>query len=127
LVGKETPNFANRAHFFAAAAEAMRRILIDNARRKRALRHGGGQQRVDFEQAELASAADDDQLLAVNDALDKLAAQNKVEAELVKLRYFVGMTVEEAAEVLGISARTADNYWAHARAWLFRELKAKSP
>ncbi len=127
LVGKENPKFENRSHFFAAAAEAMRRILIDNARRKRALRHGGGQQRVDFEHAELASTvADDDQLVAVNEALDKLAAQNKVEAEVVKLRYFVGLTLEEAAEVLGISARTADNYWAHARAWLFRELKTKS-
>jgi RNA polymerase sigma factor (TIGR02999 family) len=125
LVGKENSKFQNRAHFFAAAAEAMRRILIDNARRKRAVRHGGGQQRVDFEQVELVSPDNDDQLLAVNDALDKLAAHNNVEAELVKLRYFVGMTVEEAAEVLGISARTADNYWAHARAWLFRELKAR--
>ena len=125
LVGRENPKFANRAHFFAAAAEAMRRILIDNARRKRALRHGGGQLRVDFELAEMAATGDDDELLAVNDALDKLAAQNKLEAELVKLRYFVGMTLEEAAEVLGISARTADNYWAHARAWLFRELKAR--
>jgi RNA polymerase sigma factor (TIGR02999 family) len=129
LVGRENPKFENRAHFFAAAAEAMRRILIDNARRKRALRHGGGQQRVEFEQAEpgsaLAPASGDDQLLAVNDALDKLAAQNKSEAELVKLRYFVGMTLEEAAEVLGLSARTADNYWAHARAWLFRELKSQ--
>jgi len=126
LVGEENPKFANRAHFFAAAAEAMRRILIDNARRKRALRHGGGQQRVDLQQADLPSATDqDDQLLGVHDALDKLAAQNKVEAELVKLRYFVGMTIEEAAEVLNISARTADNYWAHARAWLFRELKGR--
>jgi len=126
LVAKESPKFANRAHFFAAAAEAMRRILIDNARRKRALRHGGGQQRVDFEQAELASAiADDDQLLAVNDALDKLAAQNRAEAELVKLRYFVGMTLNEAAEALGISERTADNYWAHARAWLFHEIRSQ--
>lgn len=125
LVGKETPKFANRAHFFAAAAEAMRRILIDNARRKRALRHGGGQQRVDLKLVDLASANNDDQLLAVNEALDNLAALSKSEAELVKLRYFVGMTLEEAAEVLGISARTADNYWAHARAWLFHELKAK--
>jgi len=125
LVGRENPKFQNRAHFFAAAAEAMRRILIDNARRKRALRHGGGQQRVDFEQVDLAAASDDDQLLAVNEALDKLAAQNKAEAELVKLRYFVGMTLDEAADVLGISARTADNYWAHARAWLFRELKGQ--
>jgi RNA polymerase sigma factor (TIGR02999 family) len=127
LVGKETPKFQNRAHFFAAAAEAMRRILIDNARRKRTLRHGGGQQRVDLEHVDRASANDDAQLLAVNDALDKLAALSKPEAELVKLRYFVGMTLEEAADALGISARTADNYWAHARAWLFHELKAKNP
>lgn len=125
LVGKQNPKFANRAHFFAAAAEAMRRILIDNARRKRALRHGGGQQRIDLENVNIPSASADDQLLAVNDALDKLAAQSKSEAELVKLRYFVGMTLEEAADALGISARTADNYWAHARAWLFHELKAK--
>lgn len=125
MVGKDIPQFANRAHFFAAAAEAMRRILIDNARRKRALRHGGGLQRVESLPADLASANDDDQLLAVNEALDKLAAQHKLEAELVKLRYFVGMTLEEAAGVLGISARTADNYWAHARAWLFHELKAQ--
>lgn len=125
MVGKENPKFQNRAHFFATAAEAMRRILIDNARRKRALRHGGGQQRVAFELADFASASDDDQLLAVNGALDKLGAQNKAEAELVKLRYFVGMTLEEAAKVLGISARTADNYWAHARAWLFREIKSQ--
>ena len=124
LVGKENPKFANRGHFFAAAAEAMRRILIDNARRKRAVRHGGGQQRVDLEHVDLASWSDDDQLLAVNDALDKLAAHSKSEAELVKLRYFVGMTLDEAADALGISARTADNYWAHARAWLFDELKA---
>ena len=125
LVGEQNPKFANRAHFFAAAAEAMRRILIDNARRKRAARHGGGQQRVDVEQVQLVSSTDDDQLLAVNEALDKLAAQRKLEAELVKLRYFVGMTLEEAAQVLGISARTADNYWAHARAWLFSELKGQ--
>ena len=125
LVGREKPKFKNRAHFFAAAAEAMRRILIDNARRKRAVRHGGGQRRVGFELAELASVSEDDQLLAVNEALDKLAAQNKSEAELVKLRYFVGMTSEEAADALGISPRTADNYWAHARAWLFHELNAR--
>ena len=125
LVGETNPKFDGRAHFFAAAAEAMRRILIDKARRKRAVRHGGDQQRVDIESVEIASLADDDELLAVNEALDKLAAQNKVEAELVKLRYFVGMTLEEAAEVLGISARTADNYWAHARAWLYCAIKTQ--
>jgi RNA polymerase sigma factor (TIGR02999 family) len=124
LVGNSEPKFENRAHFFAAAAEAMRRILIDKARRKRAVRHGGDQQRVEFESLEVAAPGDEDELLAVNEALDKLAAQNQIEAELVKLRYFVGMTLEEAAQVLNISARTADNYWAHARAWLFREIKA---
>jgi RNA polymerase sigma factor (TIGR02999 family) len=122
LSGNENLRFDNRGHFFAAAAEAMRRILIDNARRKRAVRHGGDLERVPLEQVD-PYLPDDDQLLAVHEALDKLAAQNKREAELVKLRYFVGLTVEEAAEVLGISARSADNYWAHARAWLFHELK----
>jgi len=122
LVGDTNPNFSGRAHFFGAAAEAMRRILIEKARRKRALRHGGNHQRVDIQEWDLASPADDDQLLAVSEALDKLAAQDKVEAELVKLRYFVGMTNDEAAEILGISPRTAKYYWTHARAWLFREI-----
>jgi RNA polymerase sigma factor (TIGR02999 family) len=126
LVGNVNPKFDGRAHFFGAAAEAMRRILIDKARRKKAIRHGGDQQRVEFEGLEVVAPVDDDQLLAINDALDKLTAQNKIEAELVKLRFFVGLTLEEAAEVLGISARTADNYWAHARAWLFREIKGQS-
>jgi RNA polymerase sigma factor (TIGR02999 family) len=124
LVGNENPRFANRAHFFAAAAEAIRRILIDKARRKRALRHGGDQNRVDFQdtEANVASPGDDDQLLAVDEALDKLALKSPVEAKLVKLRYFVGMTLDEAAGILAISARSADNHWAHARAWLFREI-----
>ncbi|MBI3850245.1 MAG: sigma-70 family RNA polymerase sigma factor [Verrucomicrobia bacterium] len=122
LVGNENQKWDGRAHFFAAAAEAMRRILIERARRKRAIRHGGDQQRVDVAKVDLASPSDDDQLLAVNEALDKLAAEYKVEAELVKLRYFVGMTNEEAAEVLGISPRTAKYYWTHARAWLYREI-----
>ena len=126
LVGNENPQFANRAHFFSAAAEAMRRILIDKARRKRAQRHGGGQQRVDMEGVlEVAAAMDDDQLLAVSDALDKLAAIHAVQAEVVKLRYFAGMTNVEAAQALGLSERTVKNYWAHARAWLFREMQAQ--
>jgi RNA polymerase sigma factor (TIGR02999 family) len=122
LVANETPQFKNRAHFFAAAAEAMRRILIDRARHRRAVRHGGGQQRVELDQVELPFPGDDDQLLAVNEALDKLAAVQPLEAELVKLRYFVGLTHAETAEALGISVRTAKYYWAHARAWLFREI-----
>ena len=122
LVGNENQKWDGRAHFFAAAAEAMRRILIDRARRKRAARHGGGQQRVDILEVDLASPDEDDQLLALSEALDKLAVEHKAEAELVKLRYFVGMTNDEAAEVLGISPRTAKYYWTHARAWLFREI-----
>jgi RNA polymerase sigma factor (TIGR02999 family) len=124
LVGSEDKRWDGRAHFFAAAAEAMRRILIDRARRKGAARRGGDQHRVDFQEVDLAGPSDDDQLLAVSEALDKLAGRHQVEAELVKLRYFVGMTNEEAAEVLGISPRQAKYYWIHARAWLHREITA---
>ena len=126
LVGNENPKFAGRAHFFGAAAEAMRRILIDRARRKCAQRHGGGHVRVDIQQIDLASPEADDQLLAVNEALDKLAAQDPIEAQLVKLRYFVGLTTEEAASLLDISPRTARNYWAHARTWLYHEITLRS-
>jgi RNA polymerase sigma factor (TIGR02999 family) len=125
LIGNENPKFSGRGHFFAAAAEAMRRILIDRARRKSALRHGGGQARLDLQQLDLASPDADEQLLAVNDALDKLAAQDPVEAELVKLRYFVGLTNDEAATLLEISPRTARNYWAHARTWLYHEIAVR--
>ncbi len=126
LVGNEQPKFAGRAHFFAAAAEAMRRILIDRARRKHALRHGGGQARLDIDQLDLASPYADDQLLALSEALDKLAAQDRIEAELVKLRYFVGLTTDEAATLLDISPRTARNYWAHARTWLYHEIAIRN-
>src|SRR5688572_19552056 len=99
LAGNENPKWNGRAHFFGAAAEAMRRILIENARRKRAARHGGGQVKLDINEIEIAAAGKDDELLAVNGALEKLAARDKQKAELVKLRYFVGLTTEEAAEV----------------------------
>jgi RNA polymerase sigma factor (TIGR02999 family) len=125
LTGNQNQKWDGRAHFFGAAAEAMRRILIDRARRKQALRHGGDHQRVDLQEVDLASSTDDNQLLAVNEALDKLALAHKAEAELVKLRYFVGMTNDEAADVLGISPRTAKYYWTHARAWLFHEIKSR--
>ena len=125
LVGNTNPNFSGRAHFFGAAAEAMRRILIDKARRKRAQRHGGDQQRVDLENIDVAGPGDDDQLLAVNEALDKLAAIHAVQAEVVKLRCFVGMTNVEAAQALGLPERTAKHYWSHARAWLIREINAQ--
>jgi DNA-directed RNA polymerase specialized sigma24 family protein len=103
----------------------MRRILIDRARRKRAVRHGGGQARLDIQELEIPAATKDDELLAVSEALDKRAEQPKVEAELVKLRYVIGLTNEEAAEVLSISPRTAKYYWTPARAWLYREVEAQ--
>ena len=127
LSGNELGRFAGRAHFYAAAAEAMRHILIDSARRKRAARHGGGQVRVDIEDVQIASLADDDELLAVHDVLDTLAAEDPQKAELTKLRYFVGLTFEEAAEVLGISVATAKRHWAYARAFLYEEIRANKP
>ena len=122
LARDQNQEWEGRAHFFAAAAEAMRRILVEKARRKRAVRHGGAQQRVDLEGIDLACPTPDDQLLAVDEALDKLASLHPRQAELVKLRYFVGMTLQEAAELLGISRDTAKDDSAHARAWLFHEI-----
>jgi RNA polymerase sigma factor (TIGR02999 family) len=124
MVGKDQPKFENRAHFFALAAEAMRRILIDRARRKQAQRRGGGQVPVNLDEVEIAAPDAEDQLLAVNEALDKLATENPQQAELVKLRYFVGLTNEESAKLLGISARSAKYCWTHARAWLYQEISA---
>jgi len=125
LTARENVEWNGRAHFFAAAAEAMRRILIDAARRKRAQRHGGGLQRVDVEDVAIAAPVDDEEMLAVNDALDRFAEVDARKAELVKLRYFVGMTLEEAASVLGISEPTAKRWWAYARAWLVAEIKKR--
>ena len=124
LGGDGQAHWQNRAHFFAAAAEAMRRILIDNARRKHTARHGGDWVRVYPDSLELAAAMDDDRLLAVDEALELLAAHEPLKAQLVKLRFFTGLTMDEAAKVLGISEPTAKRHWAYARAWLFRELKA---
>ena len=124
LAGGASLQFNSRAHFFGAAAEAMRRILIERARRKAALRHGGGQQRVDIDEIEIAAPVPEEQLLAVNDALDKFAALDAAKAELVKLRFFAGLTLEQAAGVLGVSEPTAKRWWAYARAWLFEECKA---
>jgi len=123
LGGDQQPAWKNRAHFFASAAEAMRRILVDNARRKNAERHGGKAERISFEGLELAAAMDDDQLLAVHEALDRFSARDPLKAELVKLRFFAGLTMEEAAKMLDISEPTAKRYWAYSRAWLFREIK----
>jgi RNA polymerase sigma factor (TIGR02999 family) len=124
LGGENQPAWQNRAHFFGAAAEAMRRILIDRARRRRAVRHGGEQIRADPE--ELEQVADlnrsDDQLLAVHEALDRLAAEDPKKAELVKLRYFAGLTLEDAASALNLPLGTAKRWWTYSRAWLYREL-----
>ena len=124
LTGDENVKWQGRAHFFGAAAEAMRRILIDNARRKQARRHGGGQQRVDIAEIEVAAPGKEQELLDMNEALEKFAGIDKSKAELVKLRYFAGLTIEESAEVLGISAPTAKRWWTYARAWLYREMGA---
>jgi RNA polymerase sigma factor (TIGR02999 family) len=120
LVGDQ--QFANRRHFFAAAAEAMRRILIDAVRRKARRKHGGGRQREPLQPDLLAAAEPDENLLAVDEALAKLAARDPLKARLVELRFFAGLTGEQAAEVLGISPSAADRHWVFARAWLRREL-----
>ncbi len=124
LVGDgDGPAWENRGHFFAAAAEAMRRILVEKARRKRRTRHGGGLRRVDLDQA--TPGGDDDaagDLLALHEALDQLANEEPVAAEVVKLRYFAGLTAEQTASALDISLRTANRHWAYARAWLYRRL-----
>lgn len=125
LGGVQGQRFDNRAHFFGAAAEAMRRILIDHARRRRAQRHGGNHERVEFQEADLVAPGDDDEMLAVHEALEKLAAQDARKAELVKLRYFAGMTLSEAAQALGISEPTAKRDWAYARAWLYDKISSQ--
>ena len=125
LGGENQPAWANRAHFFSAAAEAMRRILIERARRRQAVRHGGNQKRVEFD--DLAglpeSMNNDEHVIDLNAALDKLALEDPAKAELVKLRYFVGMTIEESAETMGISTPTVKRWWAYARSWLYEEMK----
>ena len=123
LGGAPDQAWESRAHFFGAAAEAMRRILIENARRKKALRHGTGQAQLDVQEVEIAASVPDDQMLAIDEALNKLATLDKGKAELVKLRCFVGMTIEEAAAVLGISEATAKRWWIYARAWLYAEIR----
>jgi RNA polymerase sigma factor (TIGR02999 family) len=126
LGGEAQPQWANRAHFFAAAAESMRRILIDQARRKQAARHGGGLVKVPADATGLdiaAPGADNEELLLISEALDALAQHDARKAELVKLKYFAGLTLEEAAAALDIAQRTAKRDWAYARAWLFNEVQ----
>lgn len=123
LVGAGNPSFENRAHFFSAAAEAMRRILIDRARRRLTARHGGLLDRTEWAEDAVAAPGPDDQLLAVHEALELLAQEHPVQAELVRLRYFAGMTNDEAAKVLGVAESTVRNYWTFARTWLFAAIK----
>jgi RNA polymerase sigma factor (TIGR02999 family) len=115
--------FANRAHFFVAAADAMRRILIERARRKSAGKRGGDWRRLELDKVEIASDADEDTLLLVNEALEKLAQEHEKAAEIVTLRFFGGLTLQEAGQALGVTERTAKRYWAFARAWLFDEIQ----
>jgi len=122
LVGSGPDHWNSRGHFFAAAAEAMRRILVESARRKRRIKHGGEMRRIDITTLDVAIMSDEQHLLAVDEALDKLAAQDDLGAQLIKLRFFAGLSNVEAAKLLGIPERTAKRTWAYARAWLYEEL-----
>ena len=124
--GESDPHFDGRGHFFAAAATAMRRILIERARRKKRIIHGGGRKRQELHPDLVAAPAPDDDLLALDAALAKLAEHDPVKARLVELRYFAGLTGDQAAQVLGISPKTADRYWAYARAWIRREMEGSN-
>lgn len=126
LIGGEAQNWNSRRHFFFAAAEAMRRILIENARRKQRLKRGGDHRRVDFEDVDLGIEGPSDDLIALDEALEKFSKKDKVKAELVRLRFFAGLTSEQAAKVLDISLNTADRYWAYSRSWLHLEISKGS-
>ena len=119
----KVPHWSSRGHFFAAAAEAMRRILIERARHKRSLKAGGDRQRQELADVEISAPEPGIDLLALDEALEKLESQDKLKAELVKLRFFAGLTIEEAAQALGIATSTADKYWAYARCWLRLEME----
>lgn len=118
-------NWENRAHFFSSAAEAMRRILVEHARRRQSLKRGGGAEQVALEESSIVLAAPPDELLAVHEALDKLEQDDPKAADLVKLRYFVGMTMDEAAAALGMAKRTAEGLWTYARVWLHKEIRSE--
>jgi RNA polymerase sigma factor (TIGR02999 family) len=123
VVGHGQPQWQNRAHFFGAAAEAMRRILIENARRKSRLKRGGDQVRVDADQIELAATTPDDKILLINDALERLQAEDPEKARVVVLKFFGGRTNQEVAEVLAVTERTVERHWAYAKAWLFQSIR----
>ncbi len=122
LVGREDSTWRSRTHFFAAAAEAMRRILVENARRKRCLKRCAGREKVDMREGLLAVEGPSEDVIALDEALPKLAELNPAVADLVRLRYFAGLTLDEATELLGVSRRTGDRYWAFARAWLYKRI-----
>ena len=124
LGGDQQPAWRNRAHFFAAAAEGMRRILIDRARRRLAQRRGGRHEHVNLDELDVAAASDDNRVLQVSDALEKFTLEEPEKAELVKLRYFVGLTLNEAAQALDIAEPTARRWWTYARAWLLKEMRS---
>jgi RNA polymerase sigma factor (TIGR02999 family) len=124
MIGDGNEQFEGRAHFFAVAAEAMRRILVESARRKRSLKRGADAQREELNESHLVQTAPSDEMLAIDEALDLLAAEDRTSADLVKLRYFVGMTMEEAAVALGLSQRTAERLWTYSRAWLRRRISS---
>lgn len=123
LVESECRNWNSRNHFFMSAAEAMRRIIIENVRRKKTLKHGGDQKRVDLENAAITIEENPDELIALDEALVKLAVEDPMKADLVKLRYFAGLNIDQAAEILGISRATAIRHWSFTRAWLFQRIK----
>jgi RNA polymerase sigma factor (TIGR02999 family) len=123
LGGDAQPTWENRTHFFCAAAEAMRRVLIDRARSKQARRHGGGQERLDVAELEIAAPMRDEELLAVNEALDRFSQHAPQKAELVKLRYFAGLGLKEAGQVLGISEPTAVRWWTYSKTWLYQAIR----
>jgi RNA polymerase sigma factor (TIGR02999 family) len=125
LVGSGQEHWNSRGHFFGAAAEAMRRILVERARKKARVRHGGQLERVDLDHVTVAAQDNDDTVLAIHEALEKLAAQSLQKAEVVKLRYFAGMEHGQIAEALGVSEPTVRRHWAYARSWLYAELKAQ--
>jgi RNA polymerase sigma factor (TIGR02999 family) len=127
LVEKQDQSWENRGHFFSAAAEAMRRILIENARRKKRERHGGNLKRLDISKLDVALSADDDTVLLVDEALNRLAQVDEIGAKLIKLRFFAGLANIEAAKILGIPERTAKRTWSYARAWLHEEMKLMLP
>jgi RNA polymerase sigma factor (TIGR02999 family) len=126
LVGVEAQNWKSRGHFFAAAAEAMRRILVENARRKKSLKYGEGHVRIALDGVTVTTKEESDELIALDEALTKLAAQDPTKADLVKLRFFAGLSIDQAAEALGISRATAIRHWSFARAWIFDQIKKGS-